>query len=115
MRTTGFFEALHCAAADSPVLEIDAASGEIVAESSAGHTAMALTLAPDGKRRYVCNRFNNAVSVIDLKHRTQLARVAAVWEPVATAMTPDGGGWICVSHAGRHELSVIDAAALLST
>lgn len=25
------------------------------------------------------------------------------------------GGWICVSHAGTHELSVIDAAALLST
>jgi len=44
--------------------------------------------------------------VIALEDRPQLARVAAV---------PDGGGWICVSHAGRHELSVIDAAALLST
>jgi len=44
MRTTGFFEALHWSWIAL------AASGEIVAEFTAGHTAMAPTLAPDGKR-----------------------------------------------------------------
>jgi len=80
-----------CAAAASTVLEVDAASGEIIASFPAGHTATAVTLSPDGKRLYVCNRFDHNVSVIDLEHRKELARVAAVREPVAAAVSPDGG------------------------
>jgi len=51
-----------CAAAASSVLEIDTASGEITASFPAGHTATAPTLSPDGKRLYVCNRFDQAVA-----------------------------------------------------
>ena len=79
-----------CAAAASSVLEIDTASGEIRAVLPAGHTAVAPTLSPDGKRLYVCNRFDHNVSVIDLEHRKELVRVAAVREPVAAAVSPDG-------------------------
>jgi YVTN family beta-propeller protein len=79
-----------CAAAASSVLEIDAVSGEIIASFPAGHTAMAPTLSPDGKRLYVCSRFDHNVSVIDLEHRRELARVPAVREPVAAAVAPDG-------------------------
>jgi YVTN family beta-propeller protein len=79
-----------CAAAASSVLEMDAVSGQIISVFPAGHTAMAPTLSPDGKRLYVCNRFDHNVSVIDLEHRKQLARMAAVREPIAAAVTPDG-------------------------
>ena len=79
-----------CAAAASSVLEMDAASGEIIASFPAGHTATAPTLSPDGKRLYVCNRFDHDVSVIDLERRKELARVPAVREPVAAAVSPDG-------------------------
>ena len=79
-----------CAAATSSVLEIDAASGEIITSVPAGHTATAPALSPDGKRLYVCNRFDHNVSVIDLEQRRQVARVAVVREPIAAAVTPDG-------------------------
>jgi len=79
-----------CSAAASSALEIDAASGEIVASFPAGHTATGPALSPDGKRLYVCNRFEHNVSVIDLERRKELARVAAVREPVAAAVSPNG-------------------------
>ncbi len=79
-----------CAAAASSVLEIDAAAGEILANFPAGHTATAPALAPDGQRLYVCNRFDHDVSVIDLEQRQEVARVAAVREPIAAAVSPDG-------------------------
>ncbi len=79
-----------CAAVASSVLEIDATSGRILETFPAGHTATAPTLSPDGKRLYVCNRFDHNVSVIDLERRQEVARVAAVREPIAAAVTPDG-------------------------
>jgi YVTN family beta-propeller protein len=79
-----------CAAAASSVLEIDAASGTILASFPVGHTATAPTLSPDGQRLYVCNRFDHNVSVIDLEQHKELARVAVVREPVAAAVSPDG-------------------------
>ena len=51
-----------CAAPRSTVLVIDAATGQTLAAIPAGHTAMGPAVAPDGKRLYVCNRFNNDVS-----------------------------------------------------
>ena len=47
-------------------------------------------LSPDGTRLYVCNRFDHNVSVIDLPAAREITRVAAVREPVAAAVTPDG-------------------------
>jgi len=44
----------------------------------------------DGKTLYVCNRFNNDVSVIDLASKKEVARIAVTREPVAAAITPDG-------------------------
>ena len=79
-----------CAAPASVVLELDAASGELMASLPAGHTASAVALSPDGKRLYVCNRFDHNVSVIDLERRKEVTRVAAVREPVAAAISPDG-------------------------
>lgn len=78
------------AAAAGSVLEIGSESGEILASFPAGHTATAPTLSPDGKRLYVCNRFDHDISVIDLEHGKELARVAAVREPIAAAISADG-------------------------
>ena len=39
------------------------ASGERLAAIPAGHTAMGPVVSPDGRRLYVCNRFDNDVSV----------------------------------------------------
>ncbi|NQT03879.1 MAG: cell surface protein, partial [Planctomycetes bacterium] len=39
---------------------------------------------------YVCNRFDNNVSVIDLTSRKQITRIPVEREPVAAALTPNG-------------------------
>ncbi len=90
LRPDGKEVIVTCAAASSTVAVLDAASGETLAAIPAGHTATGPAVAPDGRRLYVCNRFDNDVSVIDLVTRRQVARVAAVREPIAAAVTPDG-------------------------
>ena len=62
----------------------------------------------------------NALTVIDVRRREVLNAVLfddfyeGAANPWGVACTADGR-WICVSHAGTNELSVIDAPALLST
>ena len=87
-----------CAAAKSTVLVFDASSGEQLASIPAGHTAMSPAISPDGRRLYVCNRFDNDVSVIDLAAGKELARVAAVREPIAAAVARDGRTVLVANH-----------------
>ena len=106
-----------CAGAASSVLQIDPASGQIMASFSAGHTAMAPTLSPDDKRLYVCNRFDHDVSVIDLERCRELARVAVVREPVAAVVSPDGSElWVAnLLPAGpANRYGVLAAAAVVT-
>jgi len=87
-----------CAAPKSTVAVFDARSGERVAAIPAGHTAMGPAVTPDGKRLYVCNRFSDDVSRIDLEAMKEINRVAAVREPVAAAVTPDGRTVLVANH-----------------
>jgi YVTN family beta-propeller protein len=81
---------ITCGGPDGLVLVADTASGNIAAEIRVGHTPNSPLVSPDGKRLYVCNRFNNDVSVIDLESGEEIQRVPAIREPVAAAITPDG-------------------------
>ena len=87
-----------CAGPKSTIAVLDAGSGETLATIPAGHTAGATTLSPDGTRLYVCNRFEHNVSVIDLPAAREITRVAAVREPVAAAVTPDGRTVLVANH-----------------
>ncbi len=79
-----------CAAPKSTVVVIDARTGEVTSRIPVGHTASGLAITPDGKRAYVCNRFDDDVSVVDLTAGKEVARISAVREPVAAAVTGDG-------------------------
>lgn len=88
---------------------------------AAGHTAMAPVLSPDGKRLYVCNRFDDDVSVFDLVARREIKRIRVEREPVAAACTPGGKYLVVANHlhaqSANHlhiaaAVSVIDAADL---
>ncbi|KKK59570.1 hypothetical protein LCGC14_3033060, partial [marine sediment metagenome] len=91
-----------CAAPKSTVVVLDPASGKVLDEIAAGHTAMSPAIGPEGKRLYVCNRFDNDVSVIDLDAGKEVARVAAVREPIAAALTPDGRALLADRYADRY-------------
>lgn len=79
-----------CAGPESKVCIFDTKNQKMVGAISAGHTAMAPVLSPNGKMLYVCNRFNNDVSVIDLETKKELCRIAVEREPVAVDITKDG-------------------------
>ncbi|KKK53100.1 hypothetical protein LCGC14_3098160, partial [marine sediment metagenome] len=62
-----------CAAPKSTIVVIDTGSGKVVAKFPAGHTAMGPAIGPDAERLYVCNRFDNDVSIIELPGGKELA------------------------------------------
>jgi YVTN family beta-propeller protein len=106
-----------CAAPRSTVVVIDTVSGEVVAAIPAGHTACGPIITPDGKRLYVCNRFNNDVSVFDLATGEEVNRVPAVREPVAAAVTRDGNAVLVANflpNMRTSELFVIQVAAVVT-
>ena len=72
------------------VYVIDTVSGAVSRSFAAGHTPMAPVLSPNGKRLYVCNRFDNDVSIHDAASGELLGRVATLREPVAAALSPNG-------------------------
>lgn len=93
-----------CAAPRSTLLVLHAKTGARLAAVPVGHTAVSPVVGSDGRRAYVCNRFSNDVSVIDLEAGRETARVAAVREPVAAALTDDGRTLLVANHMPRSRL-----------
>jgi YVTN family beta-propeller protein len=71
--------------------------GKVFQTLETGHTPTAPVLSPDGKTIYVCNRFDNDVSFIDLDSGKTITRVPVLREPVAADITPDGK-WLFVAN-----------------
>ncbi|MHC4586077.1 MAG: YncE family protein, partial [Planctomycetota bacterium] len=74
-----------CARPKGQVKVINLQTGKISRTLPAGHTPTAPVLSSNGKTLYVCNRFDNNVSVIDIASRKQIARIPVQREPVAAA------------------------------
>ncbi|MEI6782511.1 MAG: c-type cytochrome [Verrucomicrobiota bacterium] len=87
-----------CAAPQSSVRVVETGTGKTAATIRAGHTSMAPVVSPDGTTLFVCNRFNNDVSVIDLKSKQQLCRIPVQREPVAADITRDGRFLLVANH-----------------
>lgn len=103
-----------CAAAESRVVVLDTASGRVKRTIAVGHTAVGPAITPDGKRLYVCNRFDNDVSLIDLEAYKEVARVPAVREPVAAAVSPDAGLVFVANHLPADRADVLGVAAVVT-
>jgi len=98
---------------------VDVARARVSGKLPAGHTACAPVVSPDGRTLFVCNRFNDDVSVLDLATKKELRRIPVRREPVAAAITPDGKRLLVANllHTGRADadhvsavVSVIDTA-----
>jgi YVTN family beta-propeller protein len=77
-------------AAEGSALLVDAARGKILFGVPSGHSPRAPVFSPDGKRVFVCKKFNDAVAIIDLEKRREILSVPAVRQPEAAALTPGG-------------------------
>lgn len=87
-----------CGAPRSTVLLIDAQSGEIVNQVTAGHTACGPAFDSRTNRLFVCNRFNNDLTVYDWNSLTELTRLPAGREPIAAAVAPNGRVLVVADH-----------------
>lgn len=90
-----------CAAPSGSVVVVDTESGKVARRFAAGYGAQSPVLSPDGKALYVCNRFDNAVSVIAAESGRQIAEIPALREPIAADITPDGK-WLFVGNHLPH-------------
>lgn len=112
--------AVACAGPQSEVVLLNVSRGEKVGSLRAGHTAFSPVFSPDGKRLFVCNRFNDDVSEYDLAEGRERRRIAVQREPVAAAITRDGRHLLVANHlhSGRADeghvaavVSVVDTEA----
>ncbi|HIJ71584.1 MAG TPA: c-type cytochrome [Planctomycetes bacterium] len=72
------------------VCEIDLNTQEVVGCAGVGHTPGGVVISPDCKSLYVCNQFDNNVSVVDISAHKEVSRIPVLREPVAAAVRPDG-------------------------
>ncbi len=103
-----------CARPRSVVCVVDPVRGAMTATMPAGHTAGAPVPSPDGKTLYVCNRFDNDVSFLDLARRKEVRRVKVRREPVAAAVTPDGRFLLVANHLHDGRADADHVAAVVS-
>jgi mono/diheme cytochrome c family protein len=103
-----------CAGPASQVCVMDTASGKVLQTLTTGHTALSPVLSPDGKTLFVCNRFNDAVSLFDLRRGQAESRIQVAREPVSDALTPDGRFLLVANHLPRGRSDVPYVAATVS-
>jgi cytochrome c peroxidase len=75
---------------------------------------MAPVLSQDSAALYVCNRFDNDVSVIELGAKKEARRIAVQREPVAADLTKDGRFLLVANHLHTGRADVDDVAAVVS-
>lgn len=93
---------------------IDVERGTVTASVPVGHTPSALAVSRDGSRAYVCNRFTNDLSVVDVAARKELRRVPLLREPISVALTPDEKRLVVLNHLPRGRADVGTVAAEVS-
>jgi YVTN family beta-propeller protein len=103
-----------CAAPESQALLVDVSRWKIIGAITVGHTAQAPVLSLDGSTLYVCNQFDNDVSVVDLAAKREKGRIAVLREPVAADITRDGKYLLVANHLSVDRSDSKYAAAAVS-
>lgn len=96
------------------VAVVDTASKQVIARIPAGHTPNAPVVSKDGKTLYVCNRFNDDVSFLNLATNKETCRVKVEREPVAAALTRDGNFLLVANLLHQRPADADNVAAVLS-
>jgi YVTN family beta-propeller protein len=98
-----------CSGPVSELVVIDVPANKILRTIKVGHTALSPVISPDGALVYVCNRFDNSISVVDPV--AELVRIPVDREPVSAAITSDGKYLLVANHLhnGRSDAGVVAA------
>ncbi len=92
-----------CSGDEGTLCIIDVETEKIFGSVKVGLGACSPVVRNDDQRIYVCNRFENSVSVVDPEARQEVARFAADREPQAAVLSADGKFLFVAHHipAGR--------------
>ena len=80
------------------MLEIDVETEKITRSLKVGHTPMAPVITSNGNTLFLCNRFNNSISKINLSSFTVEATVDADREPIDIALAKKGNILFVANH-----------------
>ncbi|MGA2863221.1 MAG: cell surface protein [Verrucomicrobiota bacterium] len=103
-----------CAAPASVVCLLELPSGKLLKKLTAGYTALSPVLGPDAQELFVCNRFNDAVSVFDLRQDKEVARIGVAREPVCAALARAGRFLLVANHLPKGRSDAAYVAATVS-
>jgi mono/diheme cytochrome c family protein len=103
-----------CAGPAGQVCVVDTASGKVLQTLAAGHTPLSPVLSSDAKTLFVCDRFNDAVSLFDLRQGQEVCRIQVAREPVSAALTRDGRFLLVANHLPRGRSDMPYVAATVS-
>jgi YVTN family beta-propeller protein len=81
---------LYVSTVPEGIVFYDRKQEKITATVAAGYWPNGPVLSPNEDTLYLCNRFDNSVSVIDTARAVAIATIEVVREPVAAALSPDG-------------------------
>jgi DNA-binding beta-propeller fold protein YncE len=80
------------------IVVMNAQSGETLQAIPAGHRPLHPVLSAGGTRLYVCNQFDNDISVHATDTGEEIVRVPVVREPVAADLSPDDRHLVVANH-----------------
>jgi YVTN family beta-propeller protein len=105
---------ITCAAPQSVAVFAEIDSGRIVHSIRSGHTSNTPVLSPDGRMLFVCNRFTDDVSFIEVAAAREVRRVKVQREPVGAAVTKDGRYLLVANHLNTSPSDANEVAACVS-
>ncbi len=103
-----------CAAPQSVAVFAEVDTGKIVRSIRTGHTSNTPVLSPDGRTLFVCNRFTDDVSFIDVAAGRETRRVKVQREPTGAAVTQDGRFLLVANHLNTSPSDGNEVAACVS-
>ncbi len=75
---------------DGSLYAVNLAEGKITVDGKTGHSPIGISIAPDGKKLYVCYRFNHCLAEMEIPSLKELRRFPALNEPINSVINRDG-------------------------
>ena len=70
---------------------VNAATGQVTSTFNTAHGPISPVLSKEDDKLYVCSQYENKVVVYDVKTLKMVAEIGVSRQPIAAALTPDGG------------------------
>ena len=111
LRPGGKHLLVTCGGPEGRLMDLELLPGDVRQSIPLGHTPTAPVQGPKGEMAYVCNRFDDTVSVVDLAAGAETDTIPVPREPVAAAITAGGRMLFVANHlpAGAADSDYVSA------